>query len=362
MAWIDYKKAYDSVSHSWIREVLKIYKINDTVRNFLVGCMGKWKVNLTLNYEKGIITIPEVEIKRGIFQGDSLSPLLFVLALNPLSALINNLDNGYRINSRREKQSKEITHLFYMDDLKLFSPNRQETVKQIEVVKRFSDDINMEFGLDKCAFLTLRRGRRIDTENIQVDDKIIEQLEQADVYKYLGIEESERIEQGKMKEKIRKEYVRRLKMILKSQLKARNKTLAIKTLAIPVITYSCGIVDWFQVELNQLDITTRKMFHAHKSIYKGQYISRMYTKRTEGGMGMTEIDAIYKKEIVGIGKYLETNQNIFMQWVLEHERNMPATISVTKKMNDYLVDNGINNEVIDGDMADPGKYIGKKIW
>lgn len=35
MAWIDYQKAYDSFPHSWIKEVLKIYKVNDTVVDFI---------------------------------------------------------------------------------------------------------------------------------------------------------------------------------------------------------------------------------------------------------------------------------------------------------------------------------------
>ena len=31
MTWIDYHKAYDSVPHSWILDVLKLYKVADTV-------------------------------------------------------------------------------------------------------------------------------------------------------------------------------------------------------------------------------------------------------------------------------------------------------------------------------------------
>ena len=93
--------------------------------------------------------IKDVNIKRVIFQGDSVSPLLFVLAMNPLSILLNNLDNGYRVNSRNEKKAQKISHLFYMDDIKLYLPNREESKRQVEIVKEFSDDIRMNFGLDK---------------------------------------------------------------------------------------------------------------------------------------------------------------------------------------------------------------------
>ena len=72
MAWIDYKKAYDMVPHSWIIECLDLFGIAENVKSLLVNSMEKWKVMLC----SGNSELGEVEIKRGIFQGDSLSPLV----------------------------------------------------------------------------------------------------------------------------------------------------------------------------------------------------------------------------------------------------------------------------------------------
>jgi len=38
-----------------------------------------------------------------------------------------------------------------MDDLKLIAISEKEVQKQIQTVKTFSDDINMEFGLEKMC-------------------------------------------------------------------------------------------------------------------------------------------------------------------------------------------------------------------
>jgi hypothetical protein len=66
----------------------------------------------------------------------------------------------------------------------------------------------------------------------------MQELEQGKTYKYLGIEESEGIQHHKMKERMKQEYRRRLRMILKSELNARNKIIAIGALAVPVLRYS----------------------------------------------------------------------------------------------------------------------------
>ena len=78
MAWIDYKKTYDTIPHSWIIECLDLFEVAQNIK-FLLNSMEKWKVMLC----SGNSELIEVEIKRGIFQEDSLSPLVFVLALMP---------------------------------------------------------------------------------------------------------------------------------------------------------------------------------------------------------------------------------------------------------------------------------------
>ena len=89
ITYIDYQKAYDSVPHPWIIETLKTYKISHIIINFLEHAMKMWKIKLILKHDNGILEIPDIQIKRGIFQGDTLSPLLFIIAINPLSQLLN---------------------------------------------------------------------------------------------------------------------------------------------------------------------------------------------------------------------------------------------------------------------------------
>ena len=81
MAWIGNKKAYDMVLRSRIINSLKMYKISHEVINFIDKTMKTWRVELTA----GGRSFTETKIQRGIFQGDTLSPLLFIIAMMPLT-------------------------------------------------------------------------------------------------------------------------------------------------------------------------------------------------------------------------------------------------------------------------------------
>ena len=65
MTWINYKKAYDMVPHSWIIKCLDLFGVAEDIKSLLVSSMEKWKVMLC----SGNCELGEVEIKRGIFQG-----------------------------------------------------------------------------------------------------------------------------------------------------------------------------------------------------------------------------------------------------------------------------------------------------
>jgi len=90
MAYIGYRKAFDSVPHSWLDRVLALHSVHPEIRNFLKHCMTKWNTNLVLRPDEKILTVASVKINRGIFQGDSLSALWFVMSITSLSALLNS--------------------------------------------------------------------------------------------------------------------------------------------------------------------------------------------------------------------------------------------------------------------------------
>ena len=134
MAWIDYKKAYDMVSHSWIIECFDLFRVAENINSLLVNTKEKWKVMLC----SGNSELGEVEIKHAIFQGDSLSPLVFVLALIPISLILRKVKAAYEFSESKEK----INHLLFTDDLKLYSRSDKGLDSLVQTVRVFREDRN----------------------------------------------------------------------------------------------------------------------------------------------------------------------------------------------------------------------------
>ena len=111
----------------------------------------------------------------------------------------------------------------YMDDIKLFAKNEKEMETLIHAVRIYSQDIGMEFGIEKCAMLVMKSGKRHMTDEMELPNHDrIRTLEENETYKYLGILEADTIKQVQMKDLIRKEYLRRTRKLLETKLSSRN--------------------------------------------------------------------------------------------------------------------------------------------
>ena len=116
--------------------------------------MEKWNTRLILKTKQEVMQSQPIQIRRGIFQGGSPSPLLFCIALIPLTNELNRSDCGYQVHGTERK----VNHQLYIDDLKLLGKNENELKNEMKIVQTISKDINMNFGLEKCARICLKRG------------------------------------------------------------------------------------------------------------------------------------------------------------------------------------------------------------
>jgi hypothetical protein len=135
-----------------------------------------------------------------------------------------------------------------------------------------------------------------------------------------------------MKERLKKENTRRLRIILKSELNAKNKITAIGALAIPVLRYSFGIINWRLEEIKKINRKTRKILTMCKMHYPKTDTDRLYVKRKEGGRHLAQIEAAYKTEIINTAEYFNKTykEGQFVNIIRSHNSNQPHMDSTVK--------------------------------
>ena len=89
--------------------------------------------------------------------------------------------------------------------------------------------------------------------------------------------------------------MRRLRLVLGTELSAKNKILAIGSLAVPVLRYSFGIVNWHEEELQKLDWKMCKLLTIHGQHHPKADVDRLYFPRKQGGRGLMQLEAAQTK-------------------------------------------------------------------
>jgi len=116
--------------------------------------------------------------------------------------MLNQQGAGYKV-----KLKKKVSLVFCMDDLKSFSKDETKLWQELIILKTFSNDIKIDFGLVKCATAIFKHGRRTNSQIISLNNQtVIRNMEPDKNYKYLGIEEGDGTDNSQMTDKLVKEY------------------------------------------------------------------------------------------------------------------------------------------------------------
>ena len=183
-----------------------------------------------------------------------------------------------------------------MDDLKLFAKSKNQIDSLVENVHIFSEDSGMRFGIKKCGVHIMEKRKVIRTDGIRLPDVIHMKDVNETGHTYLAILETGKIKEKEMKEKFSKEYIRRLRMILRSKLNGRNKIMAANTWAVSLIRYGAGILKWNTDELKSFDRRTRKVMIMDGVVHYKSDIDRVYLSREMGGRGLISCDRCIRME------------------------------------------------------------------
>ena len=176
--------------------------------------------------------------------------------------------------------------------------------------------------------LVMKSGKRHLTVGIELPNKDkIKSLAGNETYKYLGILEAGTIKQAEMKEKIKKEYLRRTRKLLETKLNCRNLIKGINTCAVPLVRYSGPFHKWTREKQK-----TRKLMTMHKALHPRDDVDRLYVSRKEGGRGLTSIEDSVDTSIHRLENYIQKHEvGLITATRHETENTMNNRMTVTRK-------------------------------
>ena len=184
--WLDYQKAFDSVTHEWLLRSLQLAKVPLQLLSAIENLTKYWSTIASLHGTNESVINDVIKYRNGISQGATLLVLLFVFCLNLLSFLLQNL-KGYSYGKSR---NHTLTHNFFVDELELYASPISILNKQLDLVTTFSNDIGMKFGKDKCAYIKIEKGKNTTTTPIETNGLTIKPIQEGESFRYLGQDEN----------------------------------------------------------------------------------------------------------------------------------------------------------------------------
>ncbi len=173
---LDISKAFDTVPHKTIKWALSRKGMPEPLINMIESYT---QVRTSIQHPSKNI---EIQIKRGVKQGDPLSPLIFNLVMESLLEKLDNM-TGY------ELLNKKISVLAFADDLVLLAKDASQAQDLVDVVTEYLGALGMSLSVPKCATFQISKSGQtwyIKDPNLERMGQKIPMIKNDHTLMYLG--------------------------------------------------------------------------------------------------------------------------------------------------------------------------------
>ena len=175
LTFFDLADAFGSVQHNLISHCLQRYQVPLPVQNYIMNLyniLGGSVVTKSWTSNK-------FEFKKGVYQGDPLSPIVFLIIFNPLIERLMQEDSfGYKINDHSYLSTP------FADDFNLITSNKMTHQRLINMLSKYCETMGLTLKPSKCRSISIVSGKSTSIDFYINDDRILTLEEEP--HKFLG--------------------------------------------------------------------------------------------------------------------------------------------------------------------------------
>ena len=174
IAWLDLTNAFGSIPHPALVQLFDSLPVPDGLKRRLrdIYTDNKWEF---VSDSEPVAAYPVA----GVRQGDSLSPIIFNLASEPL---VRAAKGGQGV----DLFGATIRTTVYADDTAVVAQTPDQLQTTLDDLSRVASSLGMMFNPAKCVSLTFRSGKVCPTTDVQINDGPIRPLQEDEQETYLG--------------------------------------------------------------------------------------------------------------------------------------------------------------------------------
>jgi len=171
---IDFKKAFDSISHEYLLQVMSIIGFPETTLN-VFNTLYNGAESAVMNNG---LTTKYFPLEKGCRQGDSLSPYLFIIAIDPLIRMLKGKYGIKGINT----PAGNLKITAYADDITIFARNEEDINKAFQIIQDFGKYSGLKMNKDKTEILVIGASKGVAFKNREIEKLKVKTLKVTGVH------------------------------------------------------------------------------------------------------------------------------------------------------------------------------------
>ena len=309
--YVDFSSAFNTIYHHRLWQTMALLGFDQTCIRAVKSLYQDCGTQVQL---AGSAT-ERIKVGRGTLQGDSLSPLLFIIAIEPLARWLHSGGRGYALGS--SKIRLKIACNAYADDLGVFSNCPKDLAIQAAKIESFSAWAGLRVSVGKCAVSGLLHGYayRLGGSNNPLQDRFVDMAHQRlmgvklnglqpnflhpdkQTYRYLGVELSLSMNWARQVSEVVAAVKQKANKLIFSQLSPEQKLTYLRASIKPKITYPFPIGIYTPDQIEQFDKLLARCGKAAYNLPTSTATSLILDTRAAAGMGVQSLMVDYVQQI-----------------------------------------------------------------